>query len=258
MLFLSKSLHCWQPCVALLFLLAPAGAGAQTDHNNLDENLPLRVEDAYTTGYLNRELQFVSRYERQGNGKDRFLLSPQFEYGFARNWQLSLSAPFLLGNGGRTGSGDIQARFLYNFNTESLSEPAFAIGFGANAPSGEHSRGIDTELKFIVTKTLGKSFLRQRLHLNGTWLHNDARRSGEPSDAYTAMLGYDRPVGPDTVFVADFVNERDLYDGRTSNTFAIGFRRQLTPLAVLSFGVGAGIGRQSPTARVTLGLQHSF
>lgn len=56
-------------CAAVL--LAPAAVFAQTDHRNLEEGLPATVEDAYPTGYLNRELRFVSRYDRV-NGNDLF------------------------------------------------------------------------------------------------------------------------------------------------------------------------------------------
>ena len=43
-----------------------------------------------------------------------------------------------------------------------------------------------------------------------------------------------------------------------SNIIELGIRQIINPLTVLSLGVGAGIAEESPTMRVTLGIQYSF
>jgi hypothetical protein len=154
--------------------LGPGAAPVQAaDHLNLEEGLPVQeeglpvqVEDAYPIPYRGREFQGLFRYERTGDHKDRFVLDPRLELGFAPNWEAKLSVPFLLGSADKTGSGDIGLEALYNLNAESLRLPAFTLSARADFPTGRDSAGVDTTLKFITTKTLGNSSLLQRLHLN--------------------------------------------------------------------------------------------
>lgn len=228
------------------------------DHSNLEEGLPTEVEDAYPIEYRGREVQGQFRYERTNDGKDRFVLDPRLEFGIARNTQVSISAPFYLGNGDKTGSGNVRLTGLYNFNQESLSTPAFAISGRAEFPTGRDSEGVDTELKLILTKTLGKGSALDRIHLNASWLHNARSLSDERSDLYRVILGYSRRLGPDTILVADFVRQQEMKKGDNSNVLELGIRRQLNPLTTLSVGAGAGIAEQSPDFRFTLGFQRSF
>jgi len=238
--------------------IALAGTAYASDHTNLEPGLPLEVEDAYPTGYLNREFQLSGRYERTAQGKNQYTLDPRLEYGFARNWQARINAPFILGQGNRTGSGDVGVELFYNFNTESLKLPAFALSARANLPSGRDSSGVDTEYKFIATKSLGYAEKLQRVHLNLSYFANANHREEERANRYAAILGYSQRVGPDTVFLTDFVRQQELERGLTSNIVEVGLRRQLTPLKVVSLGLGAGIGNQSPDFRATLGYQQSF
>lgn len=236
-------------------LLSPVCA---SDHTNLEEGLPVRIEDAYPIGYLGREFQGLFRYDRTRDGKDLFILDPRLEYGFARNWQAKITAPFRLGSANLTGSGNVGLEVFHNFNQESLRVPAFAISARADFPSGRDSSGVDTTLKFIASKTRGRSTLLHRLHLNVAWKHNEGRRMGERTDAYMLAFGYSRRLSPDTIFVADYVRDQELYEDKTSNVIEVGIRRQLTPLTTLAVGVGAGIGPDSPPFRFTLGFQHAF
>lgn len=228
------------------------------DHLNLEEGLPTDVEDAYPIDYLGREIQGQFRYERANGGKDRFVLDPRIEYGFIRNAQISISAPFYLGNADRTGSGNIRLTGLYNFNQESLSIPAFAISARTEFPTGVDSAGVDTELKLIMTKTIGNGGSLDRIHLNASWLHNFDPQGDERSDRYKVILGYSRRLGPDTILVTDFVRQQEMNKNENSNVVELGIRRQLNPRTVFSFGVGAGIGEESPIFRTTLGFQRSF
>jgi hypothetical protein len=153
------------------------------DHTNLEEGLPTEVEDAYPIAYKGRELQVQARYERTAAGKNRLVLDPRLEYGFARNWQARINVPFRLGSADKTGSGDIGLEAFYNFNTESLSTPVFAVSARADLPTGKDSRGVDTQFKFIATKTLGAGSRLQRLHLNLIYRHNAQAQATERSTA---------------------------------------------------------------------------
>ena len=72
------------------------------------------------------------------------------------------------------------------------------------------------------------------------------------------MVGYSRRIAADWLILADFVRELERKVKEDSNLLELGFRWQVTPLTVLSFGGGAGIGRESPKARAVIGFQKSF
>ena len=247
-----------QILLAALGLILTGATARAGDHTNLEPGLPLEVEDAYPTAYLNREFQFAGRFERTAKGKNQYTLDPRLEYGFARNWQARINVPFVLGSGNQTGSGDVGLELFYNFNTESLKLPAFALSARANLPTGRDASGVDTEFKFIATKSLGYAEKLQRVHLNLTYFANANRRNEERANRYAAVVGYSQRVGPDTILLADLVRQQELERGQTSNVFEIGLRRQLTPLKVISLGLGAGLDSDSPDFRATVGYQQSF
>ncbi len=228
------------------------------DHINLEPGLPLEVEDAYATGYLNREFQLSGRYERTAEGKNQYTVDPRLEYGFARNWQARIRVPFILGSGDKRGSGDIGAEVFYNFNTESLKLPAFAASVNLTAPTGRDSSGIDTEFKLIATKSLGYAEKLQRVHLNLTYFNNASARADERSNGYAAVVGYSQRVGPQTIFLADYVRQQQKERSVTYDLLEVGLRYQKTPLTTLSLGLGTGVSKDSPDFRATLGLQRSF
>lgn len=238
-----------------LWLISPSQAA---DHMNLEEGLPTEIEDAYPTAYRNREFQLQGRYERTDDGQNRFVVDPRLEYGFARNWQGRINLPFQLGSADKTGSGDVGLEAFYNFNTESLSSPAFAVSAKADLPTGRNSSGLDTQWKFIATKTLGAATRLQRVHFNFIYHNNANARANERSNRYGVILGYSQRVGPDTLLVADYVREQEKERGKTADIVELGLRRSLTPLRVFALGAGVGIGNDAPKFRVTAALQQSF
>jgi copper chaperone CopZ len=227
------------------------------DHMNLEEGLPTQVEDAYPIAFRGREFQTSLQYERTDDHKDRFVIDPRVEFGFAPNWQGKISAPFFLGSADKTDSGNIGLETLYNFNTEGLLLPAFALSARADLPTGRDSAGIDTTLKAILTKSITKSG-SDRVHLNLAWKHNAGAHSNHRDDLYRTIIGYSRRLDADTVIVADFIREQEIERKKEANIFEIGVRRQLTPLTLIAVGLGAGVGDNSPKFRATLGFQRSF
>lgn len=229
------------------------------DHTNLEEGLPTQIEDAYATAYMNREVQIAGRYQRTEDGKDRFRLEPIFEYGFARNAEISVSAPFLLGNADKTGSGNIRLDALYNFNTESVWLPAFAVAGEAEFPSGRHSAGVDTTVKIILSKMVYPySTWLHRLHLNGMWTRNAGRRPDERAGMFSGIVGFSGRIGKDMIGIIDIVRTEEREKGKEANIAEAGIRYQWNPLTVLSAGAGYGFGDESPKLRLMLGFQRSF
>lgn len=245
----------------LLFGLAltalPAAHAA--DHNNLEAGIPTQVEDAYVIPYLGREVQAYTTYDRTRDNKDLLSITPVVEYGFARNWQGSISVPYRVGNSQETaGSGNPEVSALYNFNTESLSLPAFAISVREAFPGGKGHAGIDSQIKLIATKTLGPGDHLDELHVNLIYLNAGHPEADMRRNRYQAILGYSRRIGIDNVLVTDFVRSQDRFQGQNSNTVELGLRHQVTPQTLYAVGIGAGIGENSPKLRLTFGFQHSF
>lgn len=241
---------------ALMLGVAPLTLPA-ADHLNLEEGLPTQLEDAYPIAYRGREIQAHISYEHQDDGKDRVTLQPQFEFGFAPNAQGKITVPFFLGDADKKDSGNLGLEAFYNFNTEGIYLPAFALSARADLPTGREAAGIDTTLKAIATKSVTRTGL-DRVHLNAAWKRNAGRGPMEREHMYEIVAGYSRRLGADTVIVADYVREQDEEKGKTFDIIELGVRRQLTPLTVLSAGAGAGLSKHSPDLRLVLGLQKSF
>src|SRR5207245_330074 len=131
--------------ILVLALQAITSLGATqvlaSDHWNLEEGLPTEVEDAYASDYLKPELQSLFRYERLNAHQERFVLSPRFLYGFARDWQSKVSVPFLLGSADKTGSGNLGFEVLDNFQHESQYSPTLTRSRIETTQNGQPHRG---------------------------------------------------------------------------------------------------------------------
>lgn len=248
--------------ILVLALQAITSLGATqalaSDHWNLEEELPTEVEDAYASDYLKPELQSLFRYERLTAHQERFVLSPRFLYGFARDWQAKVLTPFLLGSADKTGSGNLGFEVFNNFKHESHYFPALALAIGADLPTGRQNNGIDTSVKFIGTKALGETYLDHRLHLNLIWDHNARPMPAQRSDRYAVIVGYSDSIPADLVLVMDFAREQELDRGKTDNLIEVGLRHMVTEHSVASLGAGFGVGEDSPDFRITIGFQYEF
>lgn len=227
------------------------------DHMNLDENLPLRVEDAYPLSYRDREIQVYFQYIDQQEQRYQMNLTPILEIGFPLNAQLEINVPLIFGKTDKTGSADIQTGLLYNFNMEGVYFPAIAFKASIDIPTGKDSRGVDPRFKLILTKTLWSGKLN-RINLNGEYRLNVDSQGDERQHLYTIVAGYSWRITPNSIIIFDFYREREREVNTDINVFEAGTRTQLDPLTVLSIGGGVGIQQQSPGFHVTIGLQRSL
>lgn len=229
------------------------------DHYNLEEGLPVEVEDAIPTAFRNREVQGLVRWDHTKEGEEHLRLEPRFEFGIWRNMEVEVAVPFNYGSAvDDKGIGDVELSALYNFNQEGLLLPAFAIAGAAIFPTSDEGEGVDTRAKFIATKSIGRSALFHRLHLNVIWNHNTDPLHDERDDYYSAIIGYDRAITADAFLVLDFVREQQIEEGQTYNLLEAGIRYQCNPLTVFTFGIGTGIGDDSPDFRAVVGFQRSL
>lgn len=253
---------------ALAVVVAAAGTSPAiaADHTNTETGLPVVIEDAYVTKYGNIELQGYSRYDRtreDPKGPDRFELVPRLEFGPARNLQVTIEAPYRLGNATKTKEGDATVEALYNFNNEGVFAPAFAVLAGVSKPFGQKGRdgGTETSLGLFATKSLGsigRSYVPRRVSVNAIWYHNYDRLPEERQNRFRVGIAYAQPVSNDFVLVADVYRQTERMRGEATNMAELGTRFQLTPQTVLTAGAGAGFGDQSPRFRLLIGFQHSL
>lgn len=242
----------------IIIILLTVIATVASDHMNLEEQLPTDLEDALPSEYLIPEFQSVFRYERTREHGDRFVLQPRIEYGFAPNWHVKLGVPFLLGSADKAGSGNVELELFKALNDETLHFPIIALAVGGEFPTGFDAKGGNTSVKFITTKTVGESATLPRVHGNVSWNHNIGGPNDVRRDSYVALLGYSRFIPGDNVLVMDLEREQELEKGKTANLVEAGLRRMFLEQGVISVGVGAGIGENSPKFRITVGFQYTF
>jgi hypothetical protein len=228
-----------------------------SDHMNLDQGLPVLLEDAFPLAYRDREVQVYFQYVEKLEQRYRINLTPILEAGFPVNTQLEINVPLIFGNADKTGSADIQPAILYNFNMEGIYLPAVAFEAALSIPTGKYSEGLDPHFKLIFTKTIRAARLN-RIHFNGEYTLNTKSKEKERDHLYTFIAGYSQRITPNSIIIFDILRERNREDDSDHNVFEAGTRTQLDPVTVFSIGGGIGIREQSPRFHVTIGLQRSL
>ncbi|UCH34733.1 MAG: hypothetical protein JSV65_19815 [Armatimonadota bacterium] len=226
------------------------------DHQDLEEGLPTRVEDAYPHPYRAREVQAAVRYLNEDEG-DLGELEIGFDYGAARNLQVSLAAPFLFGSGDRAGNGDVRLHALYNFNTETMRTPALSLVLESRFATGTDSEGTDVSAKAIMTRTIGT--WAERVHVNIAYTDVGSPEPGDRCQVWFAGIGYDRPLSFDELLILDaFWEQSDERDGDDSIVVEVGVRSQLTPWSVLAWGASTALAGDAPDVTATIAYHYSF
>jgi hypothetical protein len=225
--------------LSLFITAAPTWA---VDHNNLDEGRPLQVEDAYPIAYgeLSAETGVRVSYNRHGN--DRVAFPMELLYG--AYWNLHLGLGSTLFTSPQTiddpeKSGDLRLLGLYNLNQETLRIPALAVKLTLDFPSGIRSRGVDTELKGILTRTVGHG----RVHFNAGYQFIGNARDAERDGRYEVLLGVQYPWGyprsfTTTVLADVFTHQATRFNETNNSGVEIGMRRQIAPAIILDVGIG--------------------
>lgn len=227
------------------------------DHLNLEHGVPLEIEDAYVTPYMNREFHTYMTYDRLPENKDKFLLVPRLELGLFRNFQFELASPFEFGDRDKKQSRNIELDGLYNFNMETRYLPGISLGGGLYLPTGEGRKGYDTHVKLNLTKTLPIPVSFHRVHVNLDLTQNAEARSSERNNAFKYIIGYQIRLGTDDFIVADYFYEEQLEKKMESQMVEVGWRHQYNPLTVIATGVGAGLTDESPDIRFNISFQRA-
>ncbi len=227
--------------VLLILFIVPSVAWA-LDHDNLDPNRPIQMEDAYAIPKGEIGLESGVRFNDRRAGKTRFVFQPQIIYGAWYNTQIEIQGDLFTEPESVVGankSGDLHLGVLYNFNTETLTLPAFAMRVEADLPTGVRSKGVDTQ----VTGVLTRSFGRLRVHLNAGYTALGSAQGQERNGAYRVVAAVSYPIGyphrfRETLIVDVYTRQSDLVGQRNNTGVEIGLRHQLSSRIVLDGGLG--------------------
>jgi hypothetical protein len=245
-----------------LFSTPRAPLAAQIDYRNLDDDRPVRVEDAYPVERFAFEALLPYVVEREAGGITTHSVVPELSYGLFRNAQFGLKLPFALQDGPgntHTGLSGLRLFALYNFNTESRLLPALSLRVDGAFPVGALAGGkTRVAFKAIATRSWG----RNRIHLNGAYAvgADGAGAAAEGLPRWWAGGAIDRTLFRQSTLVIGEVYVLKVERGAPAEVNAsIGMRYQWTTTTVFDFGVTrrlkAGVG---PDIAVTVGLSHAF
>ena len=225
-----------------LVLLSSAPAANAIDHGNLDEDRPVRMEDAYPVASGEWAAEAGAGFTLERRRSDRGVFPLEVLYGAYPNLQLGLGTTLSTNPhelDGQTKSGDLHLSGLYNFNQETLTLPALGAKLSLNFPTGVDSAGVDVRVKGLVTKSLG----RLSVHFNPAYEFLQGTKGGERDGRYEFILGASYPLGAPTytrtTLVGDVFTEQAPRHGDANiGGVEFGFRHQLTLRLVLDAGLG--------------------
>lgn len=225
----------------LMLLLVPTFVWA-LDHDNLDPNRPIAIEDAYVVpkGEIGVEGGILLSDRKRGD--TRLMFQPQLIIGVFNNTQLEVSSDVSTDPRSVVGddkSGNLTVGALYNFNTETLSLPAFAARVQLGFPTGVSAKGVDTALTGVMTRSYG----RWRAHVNVGYTFLGSPQGNERSGTYRVVAAVSYPLGyptsfRDTLIANVFTRQSDLVGQRNPTGVGIGLRHQVSSRVVFDAGLG--------------------
>ena len=228
--------------------------GMALDHDNLDPNRPIALEDAYSSPKGEIGMEGGVRFNDRREGRTRVTFQPQIIYGAFDNTQIEIQGDLFTDPQSLVGankSGDLHLGVLYNFNTETLTLPAMALRVEADLPTGVNSMGMDTQLTGILTRSFG----RLRAHLNAGYGVLGSPQGQERPSAYRVVAAVSYPLGyptsfRDTLIASVYSRQSDVRGQRNHTGVEVGLRHQLTSRVVLDGGLGTEFA--GPSDRLAL------
>ncbi len=228
--------------IAIFGIVMLPGVGLALDHDNLDPNRPIAIEDAYVIPKGEIGVEGGVTFNDRKEGKGRFGFQPQIIYGAFENMQLELMTGLVTEPrtvSGDDKSGDLSVGLLYNLNTETIDLPAFAVRAELGLPTGVNSKGVDTELTGVMTRSFG----RWRTHVNVGYTFLGSPQGQERSGTYRVVAAVSYPLGyptsfRDTIIANVFTRQSDLLGQRNPTGVGLGLRHQVSSRVVFDVGLG--------------------
>lgn len=231
--------------MGLVVLLLPPTFAIALDHDNLDPNRPIAIEDAFPVPHGEIGVEGGVLFNDRKHGKSRWIFQPQILIGAFANTQVELSSNVATDPTTIVGddkSGDLSLGVLYELNTETANVPAFAVRAGVGLPTGVNSKGVDTELTGVMTRSFG----RWRTHLNVGYTFLGSPQGGERSGVYRVVAAVSYPLGypmsfRDTIIANVFTRQSSLGGQQNPTGIGMGLRHQVSSRVVLDMGLGSEV-----------------
>ena len=235
-----------------------AGTATAVEPERLSSFQPLTIQDAFPTRLGQVELEAAFRWDRTREDNGSFEPRPRIKLGALPGLQLSVGGPVPPRGreqrqpgrrGGRCAVPALRrARRLL---------PALHRGRAALFPMAARGHG-DEPGAACDQAADQRGTAGPALHLNVAWRHMIDGSPTEGENRYIAAAGYSHPVSRSATLLANFVCEEERQRGRETNLIEAGVRQRVAENLVLSAGIGFGIGDELPSARIIVGIQHSF
>lgn len=252
-------------CQIALGVILLASLAMANDHNNLDSGRPLRFDDAYSIAFRERALEFGMSLDTFRRNRPDYGIKAEYKVGFAKNQDIGIAFhPFYSGDEGAGKWGEVELSYFHGLRREIDNTPALAYRLDLAMPTDRDKRGAEVRLRGIATKAF-RQFDKMHLNVDAQWA-----TSPDPDErevTFGAILGYSMPLGYprafDQTLVAEFALQQGIMrgDGYTG-TIGLGLRRQMSPRAVLDFGVESDVfapasAKRAPF-RMTIGYSTAF
>jgi hypothetical protein len=246
----------------IFFSLGLVSSAMATDHNNLEKGRPLRFDDAYSIAYRAFEFQNGFKWETLSGV---YSFHSEFQYGFNNNKDISVAVePTVDAADGMTRLTVAELSYFESLRREVGNASALGYRVDVGLPVDGSQRGVETRLRGILTKSLHQY---DKFHVNVDVNHRTSPKGGERSTTVGAILGYSSPVGYprhfDTTLLAEFgVEQSKLDEGGAHGWVGIGFRRQISAVTSMDFGIQSDVFAAKRVSRsplgVTVGYSFSF
>lgn len=225
----------------VILIMLPTFAIA-LDHDNLDPNRPIAIEDAFPVPHGEIGVEGGVLFNDRKQGKSRWVFQPQILIGAFTNTQVELSSNLATDPTSVAGddkSGDLSLGVLYELNTETVNVPAFALRAGVGFPTGVNSKGVDTELTGVMTRSFG----RWRTHLNIGYTFLGSPQGNERSGVYRVVAAVSYPLGypmsfRDTIIANVFTRQSSSPGQANPTGIGVGLRHQVSSRIVFDAGLG--------------------
>lgn len=244
----------------LLSVLAAGRARAQTDYRNLDDDRPVRTEDAYVTEHYAFEFTAPYRYERSA-GTGTHMVIPELTWGLFRDTHLGLKLPFAVRDGVLASAAGLSGARLFAVHTlwtESAGLPAVAVRSDLILPVGAFAEERPSAtFKAIATRAFG----RTRLHANAAFTVGRLGRAAyaEPAEKWWVSLAVDRTIlRSSLMLVAESYLQRSRPGVPVELDTGAGLRWQWTTSTVIDLGAARRLRSTGPDLMLTVGLTHAF
>lgn len=218
---------------------------------------PVHLEEAVAVQPGTIELQAGSRYSLDrynSDGRHLVTFYPQVKIGVVGGLEVDLAAPYRTGSqsGGNTGTGSVAA--LYDFDIQTRYVPRLAARLSYRSCYGPGRNTQQYVAQGVATRWLGPPERAPRLHLNLVWNQLVHRSNTQHSSWMGVGLAYSQLVGERTAALIGVSHGAKCSVGQNQTIVDVGLRHEISSSWLVSAGVGAGIGQQSPAFRAIIVL----